>query len=166
MAANQAPPSLGFSRQEHWRGLPWSQDITANRCGNNGNSDRLYFLGLQKSLQMVTAALKLRRLLLERKAMTNLDSILKSRDITLLTKVCLVKALVSPRVMYRWESWTLKNAECQRIDAFKLRCWRRLLRVCCTSRRSSQSTLKEINPEYSLEGLMLKLKLQYFGHLI
>ena len=107
-----------------------------------------------------------RHLFLGRKVMTNLDSILKSRDITLLTKVYLVKALVSPIVMYRWESWTLKNAECQRIDAFELWCWRRLLRVCCTSRRSSQSTLKEINPEYSLEGLMLKLKLQYFGHLI
>ena len=107
-----------------------------------------------------------RRLLLGRKAMTNLDSILKSRDITLLTKVCLVKALVFPVVMYGWEIWTLKNAECRRIDAFELWCWRRLLRVCWTLRRSNQSILKEISPEYSLEGLMLKLKLQYFGHLI
>ena len=101
----------------------------ANSWGNNGNRERLYFLGAPKSLQMVTAALKLRRLLLERKAMTNLDSILKSRDITLLTKVCLVKAMVFPVVMYGCESWTIKKAECQRIDAFELWCWRRLLRV-------------------------------------
>ena len=105
-----------------------------------------------------------RRLLLERKAMTNLDSMLKSRDITLLTEVHLVKAMVFPVVMYRCESWTLKKAECQRIDAFKLWCWRRLLRVLWTARKSNQSFLKEINPEYSLEGLMLKL--QYFGHLM
>ena len=101
-----------------------------------------------------------------RKAMTNLDSILKSRDITLPTKVCLVKAMVFPVVMYGCESWTIKKAECQRIDAFELWCWRRLLRVPCTARRSNQSILKEISPGYSLEGLMLKLKLQYFGHLI
>ena len=100
----------------------------ANSWGNNGNRDRL-FSWAPKSLQMVTAALKLRRLLLERKAMTNLDSILKSRDITLLTKVCLVKALVFPVVMYGCESWTIKKAEHQRIDAFELWCWRRLLRV-------------------------------------
>ena len=98
--------------------------------------------------------------------MTNLDSILKSRDITLLTKVCLVKAMVFPVVMYGCESWTIKKAECRRIDAFELWCWRRLLRVPWTARRSNQSNLKEISPEYSLEGLMLKLKLQYFGHLI
>ena len=98
--------------------------------------------------------------------MTNLDSILKSRDITLLTKVCLVKAIVFPVVMYGCESWTLKKAEHQRIDAFELWCWRRLLRVLWTERRSNQSILKEISPEYSLEGLMLKLKLQYFGHLM
>ena len=98
--------------------------------------------------------------------MTNLDSILKSRDITLLTKVCLVKAMVFPVVMYGCESWTIKKAECRRIDAFELWCWRRLLRVPWTTRRSNQSILKEISPEYSLEGLMLKLKLQYFGHLI
>ena len=102
-----------------------------------------------------------RRLLLGRKAMTNLDSILKSRDITLLIKVCLVKAIAFPVVMYGCESWTLKKAEHQRTDAFELWCWRRLLRVPWTARRSSQSTLKEISPEYSLEGLMLKLKLQY-----
>ena len=98
--------------------------------------------------------------------MTNLDSILKSRDITLPTKVHLVKALVFPVVMYGCESWTIKKAECRRIDAFELWCWRRLLRVPWTERRSNQSILKEINPEYSLEGLMLKLKLQYFGHLM
>ena len=98
--------------------------------------------------------------------MTNLDSILKSRYITLPTKVCLVKAMVFPVVMYGYESWTIKKAECQRIDAFELWCWRRLLRVPWTSRRSNQSILSEISPEYSLEGLMLKLKLQYFGHLM
>ena len=98
--------------------------------------------------------------------MTNLDSILKSRDITLPTKVHLVKAVVFPVVMYGCESWTKKKAECQRIDAFELWCWRRLLRVPWTARRSNQSILKEISPEYSLEGLMLKLKLQYFGHLM
>ena len=107
-----------------------------------------------------------RCLLLGRKVMTNLDSILKSRDITLPTKVCLVKATVFPVVMYGCESWTEKKAECQRIDAFELWCWRRLLRVPWPARRSNQSILKEISPEYSLEGLMLKLKLQYFGDLI
>ena len=98
--------------------------------------------------------------------MTNLDSILKSRDITLPTKVCLVKAMVFPGVMYGCESWTIKKAERQRIDAFELWCWRRLLRVPWTARKSNHSILKEISPEYSLEGLMLKLKLQYFGHLM
>ena len=104
--------------------------------------------------------------LLGRKAMTNLDSILKSRDIILLTKVHLVKAMVFPVVMYGYESWTIKKAEHRRIDAFELWCWRKLLRVPWTARRSNQSILKEISPEYSLEGLMLKLKLQYFGHLM
>ena len=98
--------------------------------------------------------------------MTNLDSILKSRDITLPMKVCVVKAMVFPIVMYGYESWTIKKAECQRIDAFELWCWRRLLRVPWTTRRSNQCILKEISPDYSLEELMLKLKLQYFGHLI
>ena len=107
-----------------------------------------------------------RRLLLGRKVMTNLDSILKSRDITLPTKVCLVKAMVFPVVMYGCESWTVKKAECQRIDVFELWCWRRLLRVPWTARRSNQSILKEISPGISLEGMMLKLKLQYFGHLM
>ena len=107
-----------------------------------------------------------RRLLLRRKVMANLDSILKSRDITLLTKVCLVKAVVFPVVMYGCESWTIKKAESRRIDAFELWCWRRLLRVPWTARRSNQSIIKEISPGFSLEGLMLKLKLQYFGHLM
>ena len=107
-----------------------------------------------------------RRLLLGRKVMINLDSILKSRDITLPTKVRLIKAMAFPLVMYGCESWTVKKAKCQRIDAFELWCWRRLLRVPWTARRSNQSILKEISSEYSLEGLMLKLKLQYFGHLI
>ena len=107
-----------------------------------------------------------RHLLLGRKVMTNLDSILKSRDITLSTKVCLVKAMVFPVVMFGCESWTIKKAECRRIDALELWCWRRLLRVPWTTRRSNQSILKEISPGYSLEGLMLKLKLQYFGHLM
>ena len=107
-----------------------------------------------------------RRLLLGSKVMTNLDSIVKSRDITLLTKAHLVKAMVFPVVMYGYEIWTIKKAEHQRIDAFELWCWRRLLRVPWTARRSNQSILKEISPEYSLEGLMLKLKLQYFCHLM
>ena len=107
-----------------------------------------------------------RRLLFGKEVMTNLDSILKSREITLPTKVCLVKAMVFPVVMYGCESWTIKKTERQRIDAFELWCWRRLLRVPWTARRSNQSTLKEISTDYSLEGLMLKLKLQSFGHLM
>ena len=107
-----------------------------------------------------------RHLLLGRKAMTDLDSLLKSRDITLPTKIRLVKAMIFPVVMYGCESWIIKKAECQRIDAFELWSWRRLLRVSWTARRPNQSILKEINPEYSLERLMLKLKLQYFGHLM
>ena len=111
-------------------------------------------------------SLEIRRpLLLGRKAMTNLDSVLKSRDITLLTKVCIVKAMVFPVVTYSCESWTIKS-EHQRIDAFKLWCWRRLLKVSWTATRSNQSIFSEINPEYSLEGLMVKLKPQYFGHLM
>ena len=107
-----------------------------------------------------------RRLLLGRKVMTHLDSILKNRDITLQTKVHLVKAMVFPVVMYGCESWTIKKAEHRRIDAFELWCWRRLLRITWTAKRSNQSILKEISPKYSLEGLMLKLQLQYFGHLM
>ena len=104
--------------------------------------------------------------LLRRKAMTNLDSILKGRDTTLMTKVCLVKAMIFPVVMYGCESWTIKKAESQSVHAFELWCWRRLLRVPWTARRSNQSILKEVSPKYSLEGLMLKLKLHYFGHLM
>ena len=115
---------------------------------------------------MVTAAMKLRDLLLGRKVMTNLDSIFKSRDITLSTKVHLGTAMVFPVVMYGYESWTVKKAECRRIDAFELWCWRRLLRVPWTARRSNQSILKDINPGISLEGMVLKLKFQYFGHLM
>ena len=115
---------------------------------------------------MVTAAMKLRHLHLGRKVMTNLHSIFKSRDTTLLTKVCLVKAMVLPVVTYGCESWTVKKAECRRIDAFELWCWRRLLKVPWTARRSNQSILKETSPGISLEGMMLKLKLQYFGHLM
>ena len=115
---------------------------------------------------MVTAVMKLRHLFLGRKAMTNLVSILKNRNITLSTQFCLVKAIVSPVVMYGCESWTIKKAEHCRIDTFELWCWRRLLRVPWTARRSNKSVLKEISPECSLEGLMLKLKLKYFGHLM
>ena len=124
------------------------------------------FWGAPKWQQMVTAATKLKLLSPWKKGMTNLDSILKSRDITLPTKVCLVKAMVFPVVMYGCESWTVKKAEHWRIDASELWCWRRLLRIPWTARRSNQSILKEISPEYSLEGLMLELNLQYFGHLM
>ena len=128
-----------------------------------GKQCQILFWGAPKSLQMVTAAMKL---LLGRKVMTNLDSLLKSRDITLPTEVHLVKAMVFLVVMYRCESWIIKKAECRRIDAFELWCWRKLLRVLWTAWKSNQSILEEISPEYSLEGLMLKLKLQYFGHLM
>ena len=126
----------------------------------------LFFGGLQNHCRWWCSHEIKRRLLLGRKVMTNLDSIFKSRDVTLPTKVCLVKAMVFPVVMYECESWTVKKAECQRIDAFELWCWKRLLRVPWTARRSNQSILKEISPGCSLEGLMLKLKLQYFGHLM
>ena len=137
-----------------------------NSWGNDGNSDRLYFGGSKITADGDCSHEIKRHLLLGRKAMTNLDSTLKSRDVTLPTKVHLVKAMVFPLVMYGCESWTIKKAEHQRIDAFELWCWRRLLRVPWIARRSNQSILKEINPEYSLEGLMLKLKLQYFGYLL
>ena len=130
-----------------------------NRWGNSGNSVRLSFVGLQNHCRWWLQPWR-------RKVMTNLDSIFKSRDITLPTEVCLVKAMVFPVVMYGCESWTVKKAECQRIDALELWCWRKLLRVPWTARRSNQSILKEISPGCSLEGLMLKLKLQYFGHLM
>ena len=138
----------------------------ANRWGNNGNSDKLYFLGSKITADGDCSHEIKRRLLLGRKVMSNLDSILKSRDITLPTKVHLVKAMVFPVIMYGCESWTVYKGEHRRIDAFELWCWRRLLRVTWTTRRSNQSILKEISSEYSLEGLMLKLKLQYFGYLM
>ena len=133
---------------------------------NNVNSDRLYLGGSKITADGDWSHEIKRHLLLGRKAMTILDSMLKSRDITLPTKVHLVKAMVFPVVMYGCESWTTKKAEDQRTDAFELWCWRRLLRVPWTARRSNQAILKEISPGCSLEGLMLKLKLQYFGHLM
>ena len=139
----------------------------ANRWGNNGNSDRLYFGEGSKITADGDCSHEIKRcLLLGRKVMTNVDSILKSRDITLPTKVYLVKAMVFPIVMYGWESWTIKKAECWINDAFELWCWRGLLRVPWTVRKSNQSILKDIIPEYSLEGLMMKLKFQYFSHLM
>src|SRR5574339_666890 len=140
-------------RSHHFMGNRW------------GNSVRLYFLGSKIIADGDCSHEIKRRLLLGRKVLTNLDSILKSRDTALPTKVHLVKAMVFPVVMYVCESWTIKKAEHQRVDAFELWCWRRLLRVLWTEGRSNQSILKEISPEYSLQGLMLKLKLQYFGHL-
>ena len=130
------------------------------------NSDNFIFGGSKITADGDCSHESKRRLLLGRKAMTNLDSILKSRDITLPTNVHLVKAMVFPVVMYGCENWTIKKVEQQRIDAFELWHWRRLLRVPWTARRSNQSILKELSPEYSLKGLILKLKLQYFGHLI
>ena len=134
--------------------------------GSNGNSDRLYFLGSRITVVGDGSHEIKKHLLLGRKAMTDIDGILKSKDITWPTKVGLVKGIVFPVVMYRCENWMIKKAEHQRIDVFELYYWRRLLRVLWTARRSNQSILKEISPEYSLEGLMLKLKLQYFGHLM
>ena len=128
-----------------------------------GNSDRLYFLGLQNQLDGDCNHEIKRHLLLGRKAMTNLNSLIKSRDITLPTQVCIIKAMVFPVVVYGCESWTIQKADHRRIDAFELWCWRRLLSVPWTARRSNQSYLKEINAEYSLEGLMLKLNLQYLA---
>ena len=135
--------------------------------GKQGKQRQTLFLGGSKITADGDCSHEIKRhLLLGRKVMTNLDRILKSTHITLLAKVSLVKAMVFPVVMYGCESWTVKRAEHQRIDAFEVWCWRRLLRVPCTARRSNQSILKEINPGISLEGMMLKLKLQYFGHLI
>ena len=131
-----------------------------------GKQCQTLFFGAPISLQIVIAAMKLKDAYSLEGVMTNLDSILKSRDITVPTNVHLVKAMVSPVVMYGCESWTIKKAECQRIDTFELWCWRRPLRVHWTPRRANQSILKQISPEYSLEGLMLKLKLQSFGHLM
>ena len=143
----------------------WSHHFMANRWRKWKQWQTLYF-GLHNHCRWWLQPWNKKSLLLGRKVMTNLDSILKSRDITLPAKVCLVKAVVFPVVMYGCESWTIKKTECWRIDAFELWCWRRLLRVPWTARRSRQSNLKEIRPEYSLQGLMLKLKLQSFGHLM
>ena len=141
-----------------------SHHFVGNRWGNSGNSDRLYFFFASKITADGDCSYEIkRRLLLGRKVMTN---IFKSRDTTLPTKVRLVKAMVFPVVMYGCESWTVKKAECRRIDAFELWCWRRLLRVSWTARRSNQSILKEISLGITLEGMMLKLKLQSFGHLM
>ena len=138
-----------------------------NRWGNNGTTDRLSFLGSKITADGDCSHEIKRHLLLGRKAMTNLDSTLKSRDNTLLTKVYLVStSMVFPVVIYGYESWTIKKAECRRIDVFELWCWSRLLRLPWIARRSNQSILKDISPEYSLEGLMLKLTLQYSGHLM
>ena len=136
----------------------------AKRRIKDRSSDRLPFLGSKITAVGDCSHEMRRQLLLGRKAMTNLDSVLKSRDVTLPAKICIVKAMVFPLVMYGCESWTVKKAEHQRIDAFELWCWRRPLRVPWSAKRSNQSILREINPEISLEGLMLKLKLQYFGH--
>ena len=138
----------------------------ANRWGNTGNSERLYCFGSKITADPDCNHEIKRHLPLGRKAMTNLDSILKSREITWPTKVCPVKAMAFAVVLYECESWTVKKAERQRIYAFELWCWRRLLRVPWTARRSNQSILKEISPGFSLEELMLKLKLQYLGHLM
>ena len=138
----------------------------ASRWGNNRNSERLYFLGLQNHCRWWWQPSNLKMLAPWEKSYDQLRQHIKNRDITLPTKVCLVKAMVFPVVEYGCESWTIKKAEHGRTDAFELWCWRRLLRVPWTARRSNQFMLKEISPEYSLKGLMLKLKLQYFGHLI
>ena len=160
--------SLGNSHfLEEISSLSQSHYFMANRWGSNGNSGILYILGLQNHYRWWWLSQETKRhLLFGRKVMTNLDSILKSRDITLPTKVQLVKAIVFPVVRYGYESWTIKKAECWRIDAFELWYWRRLLRVPWNARRSNQSILKEVSPECSLERLTLKLKLQYFGHLM
>ena len=137
----------------------WSHHFMSDRWGNNGNSEKLYFLGLQNHCVGDCSHESKRCLLLERKGMANLDIILKNKDITLLTKVPVVKAMIFPVVMYRYESWTIKKAECWRISGFELWCWRRLLRVPWTTRRSNQVIVKEIILEYTLKGLMLKLKI-------
>ena len=145
----------------------WSHHFMANRWGDNGNSDRLCFLGGSKTTTDCVCSHEIKRhLLLGRKVMTNIDSILKRRDITFPTKVCLVKAMVFPIVMYGCDSWTMKKVEHWRTDAFELWCWRSLLRVPYTARRSNQLILKKTGPKNSFEGLMMRLKFQFFGHLM
>ena len=177
---HQSHPQLGVDESERGEWKSWlkaqhsenedhgiqSHHFMANRWGNSGNSVRLYFGGSKNTADGACSHEIKRHLLLGRKVMTNLDSIFKSRDITLSTKVRLVKAVVFPVVTYECESWTIKKAEHQRIDVFELWCWRRLLRVPWTARWSNQSILKETSPGCSLERLMLKLKFQYFGHLM
>ena len=154
-----------FKKLRSWHPVPWYPVyFMVNRRGKSRSNDRFYFLGSKISADGGYSHEIKRHLLLGRKAMTNLDSALKSRDNSLLIKVHIVKAMVFPVVMYRYERWTIKKAEHQRIDALELWFWRRVLRLPWTARRLNQSNLKEINPEYSLEGLMLKL--QYFGHLM
>ena len=156
-----------FKKLRSWHPVPWYPVyFMVNRRGKSRSNDRFYFLGSTISADGGYSHEIKRHLLLGRKAMTNLDSALKSRDNSLLIKVHIVKAMVFPVVMYRYERWTIKKAEHQRIDALELWFWRRVLRLPWTARRLNQSNLKEINPEYSLEGLMLELKLQYFGHLM
>ena len=142
----------------------WFHHFMSNRWGKNENNERLYFGGVQDTVDGDCSHEIKRCLLLGRKAMINLDSILKSRDIILLPKVHLVKPMIFPGVMYGCESWTIKKAEHERIDAIELWCWKRLLRVPWTAKRSNHSILKEISPEHSLEELILKLKVPYFGH--
>ena len=160
MKVKEESEKAGLNAAFKKRSLHLVPSLHANRWGNNGNNDRLY-IGVEGSKITVdddcSHEIK-RHLLLGRKAITNLDSVLKSRDITLPTRVHIVKVVVFPVVMYRCESWTIKKAECQRLDAFKL-CWKRFLRVPWTARRSNESILKEINLQYSLEGLLLKLKI-------
>ena len=143
-----------------------SHHFMANRRGKSGNSDRFYFLGLENHCRWWLQPQNEKMFAPGRKAITNLDRVLKRKDITFPTKIQIVKAVLFPVVMYRYESWTIKKVEYQWIDAFEVWCWSRLLRVPWTARRSNQSILKEINPEYSLEGLVLKLELQYFAQLV
>ena len=156
--------SSTFRKLRSWHLVP---SLHGKQMGKQWKQCQTLLLGGSKITADGDCSHEIKRcLLLGREVMTNLDSILKSRDIALSTKVHLVKAMVFPVVMYGCESWTVKKTECRRIDAFELSCWRRLLRVPWTARRSNQSILKEISPDYSLEGLVLKLKLQYFGHLM
>ena len=161
--SEKADLKLNIQKLKSWHPVP---SLQRKRMGKQWKQWQTLLFWAPKSLQMVTAAMKLRHLLLERKVMTNLDSILKSRGMTLPTKVCLFKAKFFPVDMYGCESWTIKKAEHWRTVVFELWCWWRLLRVPWTARISNKSMLMEISPEYSLEGLMLKLKLQSFGHLM
>ena len=166
MKMKEESEKAGLTLKKKLRSWHLVHHFMANRWGNNGNSERLYFWGSKITADSDCCHEIKRCLILGRNFMTNLDSIFKSRDITLPTKVLLVKAMVFAEVMCGCESWTIKKTEHRRLDASELWCWRRLLRAPWTARRPNQSILKEISPECSLEGLMLKLKLQYFGHLM